>query len=132
MTHKCSTQALFSSFFTIFLEEIPFYQRSERGGTFLFIYSVKNYACCWLEVHVHALLGGLVVQIKLFYWCGLIMKKLVGHIKFGCFQCCLYIQLCTKIISNSAVSIQFISKKPNPKILKIEVFLWWNHFRSKI
>ena len=38
---------------------------------------------------VHALLGILVVQTKLFYWGGLIFKKPVGHINFGCCQCCL-------------------------------------------
>ena len=35
-----------------FIDEIPFLWQFERGGTFLFIYFVKSYACCRLEVHV--------------------------------------------------------------------------------
>ena len=53
--------------------EAPFYWvNSGVSWRTLFIY-VQNYAGGWLEFHfmVHALPGGLVILIKLFYWCGL-------------------------------------------------------------
>ena len=45
----CALSCLFKP---VFIDEIPFLWQFERGGTFLFIYFVKSYACCRLEVHV--------------------------------------------------------------------------------
>ena len=62
-----------------------FYWLFERRGTILLLgkfgrrlvetlYLCPNNAGGWLECHfvVHALLGWLVIWIKLFYWCGLV------------------------------------------------------------
>ena len=40
---------------------------------------IPNYASCWLEfnVVVHAPTGGLVLYIKLFYWCDVLIHKLL-------------------------------------------------------
>ena len=60
----------------------------EVGG-FFFI-DVKNYAWFWLKFHCPALPGGLVVLIKLFYWCGLLEDTIRS--------CLLFIQGVTTLI----------------------------------
>ena len=57
---------------TISIEDAPIYWHFRRGEVppHRFINFVGNYVDCWLKFYflVQAVLGGLVVQIKLFYW----------------------------------------------------------------
>ena len=82
-------QKLPSPFNGLLREEALFYWLFERGRTIflsnsgggwqIFFIYVQNYAGGWLEFHFmsKALPGGLVVQIKLFYWCGLRLQQIV-------------------------------------------------------
>ena len=80
-------QKLPSPFNGLLREEALFYWLFERGRTIflsnsgggwqIFFIYVQNYAGGWLEFHFmsKALPGGLVVQIRLFDWCGLSLKN---------------------------------------------------------
>ena len=77
---KCILILIFIPFLTrrhqlidSYREEVPFLRVSLGGrGWWIFFIYVKNYAGCWLEFHCPALPIGLVVSIKLFYWCCLL------------------------------------------------------------
>ena len=60
-------------FIGLFREEAPFYWVNLGGGWWGFFIYVQNHAGGWLEFHFMLLVlpGGLVISIKLFYWCGL-------------------------------------------------------------
>ena len=60
-------------FIGYFREEAPFYWVRLAGGWSSFFIYVQDYAGGWLEFVFmdNVLLGGLVILIKLFYWCGL-------------------------------------------------------------
>ena len=61
-----------------------FYLLFKRGGTISFNYFVQNYASFWLEYQctVHAILGGLVVEIKIFGWCGVALPPQASIITY--------------------------------------------------